>query len=162
MTTVGMLVLLAGIQFILSGFAQRFESAESAVTIRHEDVPSDLTDYVYYAAEGSSQTFAKEHVDQFVENLTVVLLSSAEQSGSFTVTPIVAFVSDSNLVAVGAEPPMYVLSLQMYGGNVWEPHAYMIPGFLGALTMLGGLFWLAARWHVTQPDRRREIDERRV
>lgn len=160
-TVIGAVALAGGILFMVNGFMHRFEAAQSAITVQHGKEPAFEGQHLYFSASGEAID-PQEFVESMRGQVRGVVLQYAERTGSFSVPSVTVYVDGSSMVALSGAAPFYPLVSAYYGGNVWEPHAYMIPGFLGALTMLGGLFWLAARWHVTQPDRRREIDERRV
>lgn len=159
---IGAIVLAVGILSVVAGIQHRYEAAQSAVTIRYQEMPENDAGYVYFSAEADGDSIDEDGLDDIVRNLQRSLRRIAEEEGRFSVPQVTAYVKGPKLVAVSADIPVFWVASSLYGRSDFQVRSYMLPGFLGTLTMLGGLFWLAARWHVTQPDRDREIDERRV
>ncbi|WP_166982326.1 hypothetical protein [Paramicrobacterium fandaimingii] len=158
-TVVGIVLLIGGLLTVWGGLAQRYESAHSAISVHEQKPPSDLNEYTYYSFEGDGSGALDDNLSSMLESIRALLLSDAEASGSFNVPHLDVYVEEASLVAVSGEPPRdrpyrYGIYFQP-----WAPHGYMIAPFVGGLITFAGLFWMAARWHLTASVRHREIDE---
>ncbi|QPZ38965.1 hypothetical protein [Paramicrobacterium chengjingii] len=158
-TFVGILLLVGGTLVVANGLTHRYASAQSAITIHRQKPPADLNEYTYYSFEGDGSGVLDDNLSSIIDSISDLLLSDAEASGSFEIPRLDVYVEDSSLVAVSGAAPGY----RSYGYGTffqpWTPHAYMIAPFIGGLITFAGLFWMAARWHVTASVPHREIDE---
>lgn len=158
-TLLGLALLAGGTLYVSSGLTQRYEAAQSAITV-HEGKPGpNVGEYTFYSVTGDGGTFIRDNVDSILANIRASLLDQAEGTGSFTIPEVRVWVDESDLVAMsGAQPNFRRFGITDFF-HPWTPHASMIPAFAGGLIMFAGLFWLAARWHLSASAKPREIDE---
>lgn len=158
-TVLGLALLISGVLYVFIGLSQRYEEAHSALTVREGAPPASVDEYTYYSFTAGEGVTVTENLDDILIDISDVLLRDAERNGTFTVPESTVYVSDSSLVAVVGEVPGYrSFGIGLYF-RPWTPHAFMIPAFAGGLITFAGIFWLAARWHVTASIPHREIDE---
>lgn len=142
----------------------RIESAQSAITVREGTPPDGSARLLFGSMEDVEGGVGDLEVESMLQSARQTLLAYAELSGEFstmTATMWVDHERGSIAVAFDEHPPPLNVVVTYFSAMRWQPFAYMIPAFLGALIGLGGLFWMAARWQLAASDRHREIDETR-
>lgn len=160
MTVIGTLLCLAGVLTTVGGIQNRYETAQSAITIREGEPPPDAASRSFVSMDGGDGTTVDVNIDQISDSTRRSLLLMAQLNGWFTTPTATLWVDRSNgsIVSSYNEQPVFGNYLTM---DQWRPFPYMIPAFFGALVMLGGVFWMAARWQRAASDRLTEIDEPR-
>lgn len=158
-TVLGLALTVGGVLYVSNGLAQRYDAAHTAMTIRQGPPPTEVDEYTYYGFDSDGSVAVDDSLPRIVSEISGLLLRDAERNGTFTVPELTLYVRDTSLVAVAGEPPGFRgFGIGMYF-RPWVPHAYMIPVFAGGIITFAGLFWMAARWHLTASAHRREIDE---